>query len=229
MIAPRRRQGGFTLLELLISLAIIGFMMLIAWGTIIQTVRAKKQYEAIQDRYREVRTAMRRIEKDLGMAYLSGNEDQGAPERRTFFVGESSASGDSLRFSSLAHQRLWAEASESDQTIISYYLADDPEDRSRKNLYRRETRRMAQDTKWDQLPADADILLTDVTKFELEYYEPKDKEWEEAWSTISADGKPGRVPERVKIVIGFKDERGKDVQFMTQARIHLQEMLNFFT
>jgi len=222
-----RHSAGFTLVEMLISLAIIGFMMMIAWGTIIQTTRAKKHYEVVQDRYREVRVALGRLEKDVSMAYLSQNQDSLSPEPRTMFVGESSMSGDSLRFSAFVHQRLYANAKESDQTIVSYYVDSDPDDRSVKNLYRRETRRTAQE-KWDALPADTDVLFTGIDKFKLQYWDAKDREWEDEWSTVSADGKPHRVPDRVKITLGFKDERGKDVSFVTQARVHMQEELVFF-
>ena len=90
-----RPTAGFTLVEMMVSLAIIGFMMLVAWGTIIQTTGAKKHYEAIQDRYRGVRLALSRLEKDLGMAYLSSNQSTVNPEPATMFVGESSISGDS--------------------------------------------------------------------------------------------------------------------------------------
>jgi general secretion pathway protein J len=219
-----RRERGFTLVEMLISLAIIGFMMLVAWGTIMQTTRAKKHYEAIQDRYREVRLALGRIEKDLSMAYLSSNQSTLSTEPMTMFVGESSISGDAIHFSSLAHNKVYANANESDQTVISYYIDSDPDDRSVKNIYRRETRMIAQE-KWDTLPADTDVLFTGVEKFKLEYFDPKDREWEEAWSTVSADGKPNRLPDRVRITLGFKDERGKDVTFTTQTKIPMQEQL----
>ena len=87
-MSTRHPQRGFTLVEMLISLAIIGFMMLIAWSSIIQTTRAKKHYEGVQDRYREVRVALGRLEKDLSMAYLSSNQSTLSPEPMVFFVGE---------------------------------------------------------------------------------------------------------------------------------------------
>jgi general secretion pathway protein J len=221
----RPSQHGFTLLELMISLAIIGFMMVVAWGTVMQTVDAKKHFEGVQDRYREVRVALARVTKDLGMAYLSKNEPIGLPpeQKLTFFVGESSMSEATLRFSTLAHENLVANASESDQTVIAYYVDSDPEDRSKKNLYRRENRRLAPE-KWDAIPAEVDVLFTGLTKLQLQYWNAQDREWEDSWDTLNADGKKF-LPERVKIVLGFLDERGKEVVFMTQARIHRPEVL----
>ena len=218
------RQRGFTLVEMLISLAIIGFMMLIAWSSIIQTTRAKKHYEGVQDRYREVRVALGRLEKDLSMAYLSTNQSTLSPDPMTFFVGESSMNADSLRFTSFVHQRLYANAHESDQTVIYFHVDTDPDNRSVKNLYRMETRRLGQE-KWDALPSDTDILFTGIDKFKVEYWNLKDKEWEDHWSTTSADGHPTSLPDRARITIGFKDERGKDVTFTTQTKIPMQEQL----
>ena len=50
---PRRTDGGFTLVEVLIAISILVLMMVIAWGTATQTMRAKKHFGAQQDRYRE--------------------------------------------------------------------------------------------------------------------------------------------------------------------------------
>jgi general secretion pathway protein J len=218
------RQAGFTVLELLISLAIIGFMMVVAWGTVLQTTKAKKHFEAVQDRYREVRVAMARMTRDLGMAYLSKNEPPGLlPEQKmTFFVGTSSMSESTLTFSTLAHERLTANAAESDQTVIGYYVDYDETNRQQKNLYRRENRRLAAE-KWESVPGEVDVLFSGLTKLELKYWNAEDREWEDAWNTLEV-GKEF-VPERVKITLGFLDEQGKEVIFMTQARIHRPEVL----
>src|SRR5262249_20239250 len=98
-----RRNAGFTLVELMVAIAVLAVMMLFAWGSISQTVRAKKVFGAVQDRYREARNALTRIVHDVEMAYLSGNEDRTQVETRTFFVGESSGEVQSVRFSAFAH------------------------------------------------------------------------------------------------------------------------------
>jgi general secretion pathway protein J len=213
-----------TLIEVMISMAILGFMLVIGWGTIAQSTKAKRHYEEVQERYRNVRAVLGRIEKDLSMAYLSQNESSLNLEKSTFFVSESSLSADSLRFTSFAHERVWNDAKESDQTIISYYTEPDRENPSQTVLMRRESQRLANpNEKWDTAPADSDALLAGLSKFKLQYWNVQDKEWEDAWSTLGADGKAGKLPDRVKITIGFLDERGKEVTFVSQTKIVLQE------
>jgi general secretion pathway protein J len=226
-MSPRRAHtpdAGMTLLEVLISMAVLGFMLVIGWGTIIQSTRAKRHFEAVQERYRNVRAVLGTIEKDLSMAYLSQNESSLNQEKRTFFVSESSMSFDSVRFTSFAHVKLWGDANESDQTIIQYYTGPDPENPRLTSLFRRESHRLAnQNEKWDTVPADTDVLMAGISKFKLQYWNVQDKEWEDAWSTLGIDGKAGKLPSRVKITIGFVDERDKEVTFVTQSALPLQE------
>jgi prepilin-type N-terminal cleavage/methylation domain-containing protein len=223
---PTRRAAGFTLLEVLISLAILGFMLVIAWGTIISTTKAKRHFEAVQERYRNVRAAEARIERDLSMAFLTENEDSTSVEKRSFFVGESSMSYDTVRFATLAHQRLMADANESEQAYIHYFTGPDPDDKQLTHLYRRETRRLANpNERWDTVPGDTDVLISGISKFKLSYWNLADKEWEETWSTLSADGKQGKLPDRVRITLAFEDERGQEVTFVTQTRVYMTEVL----
>ena len=114
---PRRApvQVGFTLIEVLIALSILAFMMMIAWSTTSNSAQAKKHFEAIEERNHEIRIAQGRMVQDISSAYLSANEDQNKQEKRTLFVGKAHGSVGELRFSSLGHKTLWAEANESER------------------------------------------------------------------------------------------------------------------
>ncbi len=221
-------ERGFTILEVLVSVGILTMMMGIVWGVNRETALTKKRLEATQQRWREVRAATQRIVGDFGMAFLSGNENPNLTERQTFFVGEAGSTIATARFTTLGHQVLWADAHEGDQTVIAYSEESDPEDRSKKNLMRRETHRTAQ-KKMAEIPGDSEVLFSGIKRFELEYWDAKDQAWDEDWDTTSAAGKKGRLPGRVKITLVFDDERGKESRVTTQAQVHLQEMLQFFT
>ena len=223
----RRAQGGFTLIEVLIAISILVLMMVIAWGTATQTMRAKKHFGAQQDRYREARAAMSRMVSDLEMAYLSSNEDRMMNETRTFFLGESSSDIDTLRFSTFSHQRLYADANESDQTVVLYYSAPDRDDHSKTNLMRRENRRMGNE-KPESLPGDADVLFSGVSKLKFFYFDVRNNEWKDEWKTTSPEHQ-NKMPDRVKIQLSFLDDDGKEITLSTQAKVHLAEMLQFIT
>ncbi len=223
----RRAKAGFTLIEVMIAITILTLMMTIAWGTATQTMNAKKHFGAVQDRFREARSALGRMVADIEMSYISGNEDRTLNDLRTYFVGESSGEVNSLRFSSFCHQRLYADANESDQTVISYYPAPDRKDRSKTNLMRRESRRMGND-KPENLPGDADVLFQNVSKLKLAYFDVRANEWKDSWSTYGAEGIANRMPDRVRIQLSFIDDDGKEITLTTQAKVHLGEMLQFY-
>src|SRR5262249_30677672 len=116
-----RRTKGFTLIEVMIAVGVLALMMVIAWGTVVQTMRANKHFGAVQDRYREARNALAKMVSDIQTAYVSSNEDRTQQEPRTFFIGDASGDINSLRFSCFAHTRLYADANESDQTVVAYF------------------------------------------------------------------------------------------------------------
>lgn len=220
------RQRGFTLIELTISLGIIAFMMLTAWAVISGTTSTKKAAEKMQARSHEIRVAMTRMVADISSAYISANQQTNRDEPRTLFKGKSASTVDDLRFSSMGHVTLWADANESEQTQIYYSAEQDPDDSSMTNLVRREQRRLS-DENWKSEPADVDILLHDIEKVSFEYWDWENQDWKQDWDTSAADGKKGKLPTRVKITIEV--ERGDDkVEYVTQARIALTEELRFF-
>ena len=220
-------QRGFTLLELLIAISLLVFMMVVAWSTVSVGATARLQAEAIQARNHEIRVAMNRMVADLSSAYISANEDQNLQHRRTLFVGDSASDVDDLMFSSFAHRTLWADANESEQTLITYSAEENAEMRGQTDLVRRESRRLSNESPDDE-PAETDILLADIERVRFEYYDWRDKEWQETWDSRAADGERGRLPARVRVTIELERGDGETVKFVTQARPMLQEELGFF-
>lgn len=213
------RQRGMTLIEIMISLAIIGFMMAMAWSTISNASNARVTFVALEERNHEVRIAMARMVADLQSAYLSSNEDQNFDNRRTLFIGKD----EEVRFSSFGHQTLWADANESDQTLIAYYLDSDRANPGKEALYRKELRRTSNEP-WEGEPAEHDILLSGIEKFDLEYWDWKDKKWQETWDTTKQDAERDRLPFRVRIALEYKNGRGDELEIETQARLLVQEI-----
>lgn len=224
-----RGQDGLTLVELMLSLALLAMMMFLAWSTSTGTLRIKSGLEDIQTRNHEIRVALSRMVRDISAAYLSGNENNNAQieQRRTLFVGKSTSSVDELRFSSLAHEPMWANANESEQTMIEYLAESDPDKAGVTNLVRREARRLS-DENYMQVPAEYDVLLHDVERVKFEYWDWREKDWKERWDSTAADStERNRLPTRVRITIELENDEGKESTFTTQARLLLQERLVF--
>ena len=76
-------------------------------------------------------------------------------------------------------------------------------------------------------PAEYDLLVRNIDKVELEFWNWKNLEWQDSWDTTQSDGQKGWLPSRVKITLTIKNPEGDPIKLSTQARIPLQEMLQF--
>jgi general secretion pathway protein J len=224
VVRAGRRQAGFSLIEVMIALAILAFITTIMWGSFTQTVTNKRAIEAAQDRTHTVRVALLRMAREIEMSYLA-DENSALTERRTMFNGTSRGDVDELMFSAFAHQRLRGGLNEGDGALITYFGERDPDDRRILNLMRRETRRLqVEDPK--TLAGESYILCPDVAKLKFTFYDYRKKEWQSEWSTSSATGYR-YPPSHVRIALTVIDERGKEVTYSTDARVHLMEWVGY--
>jgi len=223
--ARRDASSGFTMIEMMLALAIFAFITTIMWGSFSQTASSKKAVQGEQERAHSVRVALMRMAREIEMAYISENENTAITNRRTLFVGSARGDVDELTFSTFAHQRLRAGAAEGDTSLITYYGARDPDDKRVLNLMRRETRRLqAEDP--STLPGEGYILCPDVVRMKIAYYDHKKKEWETDWSTLDASGMP-YLPTHLRMTLTVIDERGKEVNYSTDARIQMTEKVGY--
>ena len=210
----------------MIALAIVAIMMFITWSVTAQVGSDKKFVGKVADRNHEMRVGTTRMVHDISMAYLSANESADVLEPRTSFIGKGSGEA-LLRFSSFGHRVMWADANESEQTMISYFTAPDQFDRRKTNLLRREARRMT-DEGWDNVKSEVDTLISDIEKVEFEYWNYNDNDWQSEWDSAGASGDRGRLPSRVRIKITVLGNDRKPIEHITQARIMMEERIQFF-
>lgn len=226
MMRARNPQAGMTLLEIMIAIAVLVVMMTLAWKTISNTSESKKVFERYEERNHELRMALGRIVRDFEGAYLSSNETPNAVYPRTMFVAKSSGKVPQIRFSTLGHRGLWADANESEQTVISYLPHDDREHPGVVDWVRREQRRMSNELP-DEEPADYDVLVHDIGSAKLEFWNWKNNDWQDTWDTTQADAQKGLLPSRIRITVTTKGPDDKEVKLTTEARIWMQETLLF--
>jgi general secretion pathway protein J len=224
-VARRRREAGFTLLEVILAFAILGFITMILWGTFTQTAAIKKRTEATQERAHAARVALMRLSRELEMAFLSDSENPFSQERRTMFISTSHRDIDELRFSWFGRQRLRGDIPEADSSLVMYYAEPDPEDRSVLNLMRRETRRLeAADPR--SVLGEAYVLCPGISRLKFSFFDYKKKEWREEWTTVGADGLQ-YLPTHVRIQLTIYDERGQEKTFTSSARIMMTERVAY--
>ena len=216
---------GFTLIEVMLALAILTFITTIMWGSFSQTATNKRAIENAQERLHTVRVALLRMAREIEMAYLSRSENTALTNRRTFLTGTPRADIDELTFSTFSHQRLRAGAFEGDTSLVLYYGARDPEDPRVLNLMRRETRRL-QAEEPSTLSGEAYVLCPDVARLKFQYYDHRKKEWQNDWSTLNASGTQ-YLPTHIRITLTVIDERGQEASYSTDARIQTTEAVDY--
>jgi general secretion pathway protein J len=218
MIRPMHRRG-FTLMEIVIAVTITAFIGLSIGVAFNNTIKAKETIETTSEHYRMLRTAMARMTREIGAAYVSDRYDskryRDAFDRPTNFVGAK----DKLLFSCLAHQRLATDAKESDQMIVEYVVKNSTEKgvRNRQDLIRREKTILEERM---ERGGTEDVLFEGAKKIEFSYWNSDRKQWDDDWDTRRND-KKSILPTRVKITLTALDENGKEQKYMTQTRIML--------
>lgn len=223
----RRPQAGLTLMEVMIALGILSFMMTMAWAATSRTAETKADLEEAEERIHEIRMGMNRMVRDLSHAYISANEEEREDPRTLFRAGRDRPVSE-LRFSTLAKDELWAEAAASEQTMIEYTAEPDPDEPAQTNVVRRELRRLpTENYSWREIPAEVDLLVRDVDSLQFEYYDWREEEWQEGWDTTTADREGGRLPTRVRIELTVSSRGEDEITYTSQARVALQEELNF--
>jgi general secretion pathway protein J len=223
----RRSSQGVTLIEVIVATAILAMVSTLLYSGFAQTARNKKLIEGEAARHHEIRMGLERIARELSMAFVSAqlNPNEALQVVKTAFVGKEEGGGSRIDFTSFSHQRLYRDAHESDQNELGYFLADDPDDRSKKALVRREQRRI------DDEPlegGEAQVLIHDVENFELSFLEPLTTEWLSTWDSTQAAMQPNRLPTQVKITITVPNVRGRGQKqtFVTRASLPLHYALN---
>ena len=221
---PATQAAGFTLIEIMLALALLVLVTSLVWGTYAQTARVKQRVEKAQDRTHTMRVALMRMSREIEMAFVT-HEATGTQERRTMFSGTSHNEFDELRFSWFGPQALVAEAAEGDTALVHYFSTQDPDDPMVTNLMRRETRRLeAKDP--TMIPGETYLLCPEISRLKFAYYDYKQKEWREDWDTTTADGQQ-YLPTQVRIALTVLDERGLPFTLVSIARLHVLEKVDY--
>jgi general secretion pathway protein J len=222
MIGARGTHGrGFTLVEALIAITILGFIGALAYGTFARAVESRERAETITRRYHEIRQGMQRMAAEISMAFITSHKDCEDPRNESIFNGKRHGSGSRLDFGSFSHYKFRADANESDQNELSYFIDRDPDDPGRNALIRREQANIDDDP--DEGGVEQ-VLIEDVKELKLEFYDPKNDRWEDDWDAESMDQK-NRLPMFVSIKLVAPGPDGKDETFVTKTHIFVKQRL----
>ncbi|MBI4126131.1 MAG: prepilin-type N-terminal cleavage/methylation domain-containing protein [Deltaproteobacteria bacterium] len=232
------RKNGFTLLEVMVAVVILGFIMVLVQGTTSQLLDAKDRIESRDRALQMSRGTLDKIASDVSLAFLlrSSAMPEGTPgltpeaiptattrpKLVTFFIGEEHGDRDSLRFTTLAHRRLYRSSHDSDQARVAYQVEASVDDPSQMNLVRIELPWLG-DTA--SVEGKALTVAEGIRSFNLEYYDVRTDEWKKEWNTELVDWS-GRIPEAIRVTIAFPDpevpdDPARDIVFQTSVRPYL--------
>lgn len=230
---PFVRVAGFTLLEVMISVSILGVIMTLVWASTSQSIKAKDSTEARDMVFQMGRVTLRKLTDDLTSAFLTkqvtitgGATAEQAPtvtqsNVKTFFVGEDNGGQDTIKFTTFSHLRLFNNAKECDQSRVQYEAVSSETEPGTIDVIRREE-------VW--LSDNADIkgksfkILEGVKEFDVEYYDERKNEWVKGWDSMKIDWKD-RMPSAVRATLVFNDpiEEGAEISISTAIILPLSE------
>ncbi len=223
----RIRQRGLTLVEVLVSVAILAMIATLIYGTFDGLSRAKKGEAQRGDRARQARAALDRIAREMQSSYLSMH-NPGVPilqTRVTAYMARNGSPYDRVDFTAFAHLRTEREAKESDQAEIGYFALPDPDKDGKTDLVRRE-----------QTPPDMDpqrggivsVLCEDIESFDLRFFDPLTAQWIENWDSTQITGQQNRIPLEVKVTVVLKNvPSGVQTTYVTKFSLPMQQPLSF--
>lgn len=184
--SPFRSQAGFTLVEILVAVALLGIIAAMVFGSLITTTQAVDAGREHVSREQTVRKILRLMAEELSLskrnlAYpwvgMNGTQE-GQP-------------ADTLAFLAMSHELSISKTKESETVRVAYTRERDRLIRFvRKNLYTLTDT----DETLDQME-----LADHVHAFNVRYYDEQNRAWLDEWPAAN------RVPRAVLIEVTFQD------------------------
>ena len=213
----RPKQAGFTLLEVILAVGLLSVVSVSLFVTMSRSFRVKDNMSVLSERYHEGRQVMRRITREIRMAFLKAQPPEEVQEEGpaviTRFLGEE----DEIYFANTAHVRLRAEGRESDQAEVAYFLKRPSYKTPYRGstLFRRESRRV--DDRPDRGGSTWPVV-DGVKSFKLEYWDDAKEIGDDAWQRSWDSDDNQLLPARVRVTLELERVEGNlSIRFVGQA------------
>ncbi len=205
---------AMTLIEVVIALALFSMLAVFTVSSTSVGLRLKKKVQGSSDYYHNARTAIRQLDRDIGLAYHSYQDTiQGELNRKqvvttnpyetytigSFFKGEKSK----LLFSSSSHQRLYKNTNEEDLSEVAYYLEPDEKNEGLFNLYKRQSTFIDEDM---EQGGSLYLIANGIESMTFRYLRTEAKDgdeyWVDKWDSTAGDF-VSKFPLAVEVTLVF--------------------------
>ena len=144
--------------------------------------------------------------REIYAAFVSDHYDirryRDQNDRPTNFIG----ARDRLLFTSMAHQRLYADAKESDQMVVEYFTKSAHQPRRAAAAEPHASGELALDES-DGPGRPEDVLVENVKRIDFAYWDSDQKDWVDEWDTRQLE-KKSILPMRVRLTISALTRTG---------------------
>jgi len=210
-----KNAEGFTLIEILVALAILGLAASVIYSSYSLTVEAIDDGMMMVEAHQIARGILGRMAREISSAYLSESDS-------TFtFVGEDDEEegfpSDRLGFTAALYRLYPKDSRIGNLAGIEYRLGSATRDRERGRLFRRENFRVGQNLAGGEFAAE---LGERVRGIDFTYFDREGREFEEWNSQEKESG--NKLPAAVKITLMIEQENGTLRLFSTMAEIALE-------
>ena len=199
------QSRGFTLLEVLLAMAILAVIMTVIYASFSTAGRNVEQAEAIRDETDLARTLLARLSDDIANAYM--NSAMNSPAILTIFYGKkeeveggAGAGDEKIRHDSISLTTLtnWRkpDSKEMDLWEVGYFFREKPDGKGY-TLFRREKRELSKDL--PALEGGVEYDITDRVGSLKITYSGNGSSWtDDGW-----DGKTKGLPKAVEIALAL--------------------------
>lgn len=192
-----KNNKGFTLIELIIAIGFLATIAVSVAGMTNNIVGKKNIIEKQVQRRHTLSIALSKMMDDIKMAFLAESTFQG---KNSAYLTGFYANATSLNFSTMSHVHYIKNHRDTTQIQVGYSLVKN--DNREFDLVRRQTDFLTDDLKTG---GQSFILVKDVQKMILSYYDASKASWQKEWDTESISY-AGRLPKMVKIQLSVLGE-----------------------